>query len=88
LRRFRLKHADESPLASAMHGLGLLTVLAMAGTGAVMALGGVHDGPVLEIHRLLASLMWVYLIAHASAALLHQVQGHHVLQRMFGPRPG
>ena len=87
-RRFRLKDADESALASAVHGLGLLTVFAMSGTGAVMALGGIPGGPVLQIHKLLANLMWVYVIAHASIALLHQFQGHRVLQRMFGSTPG
>jgi cytochrome b561 len=88
LRRFRLPDAGESALAGATHGLGLLVVSAMAATGAVMALGGVPGGPVLQIHKLLANLMWVYVIAHACLALLHQVQGHHVLQRMFGPKPG
>ena len=87
-RRFRLTHAEESALASATHGLGLLTVSALAGTGALMALGGVPGGPALQIHKLLANLMWAYVIAHASIALLHQFQGHNVLQRMFGPTPG
>jgi cytochrome b561 len=58
----------------------------MAATGAVMALGGVPGGVVLQIHKLLANLMWVYVIAHACVALLHQAQGHRVLQRMFGAR--
>jgi len=83
LRRSRLIHADESPLASATHGLGLLSVSAMAGTGAVMALAGVPGGVVLQIHKLLANLMWAYVIAHAGIALLHQAQGHEVLQRIF-----
>ena len=39
LWRFRMEHADESPLASAMHGLDLLAVSAMAVRGAVIALG-------------------------------------------------
>ena len=72
LRRFRLKHAHESPLASATHGLGLLVVSAMAGTGAVMAFDGVPGGAVLQLHQLLANLMWAYVIAHAGIALLHQ----------------
>jgi cytochrome b561 len=89
LRRFRLKDADESALASAAHGLGLLVVCAMAGTGAAMALGGgAPGGPLLQIHRLLANLMWAYVVAHAGVALLHQAQGREVLQRMFGPVAG
>lgn len=88
LRRFRLQNSDESPLASATHGLGLLTVSAMAVTGAVMGLGSISGGFVLEIHKLLANLVWGYVIAHASVALLHHAQGHPVLQRMFRPTPG
>jgi len=57
----------------------------MAVTGAVMAVGGVPGGTVLQIHKLLANLMWAYLIAHAGIAIMHQVQGRQVLQRMFGP---
>lgn len=83
LRRFRVIHADESPLASATHGLGLLVVSAMAGTGAVMALAEVPGGLVLQVHKLLANLTWAYVITHAGIALLHQMQGHGVLQRMF-----
>ena len=87
LRRLRLAHADESPLASATHGLGLLMVSAMAGTGAVMALGSIPGGIVLQIHKLLANLMWAFVVAHAGIALLQQVQGRKVLQRMFSPLP-
>lgn len=86
LRQFRLMHADESPLASATHGLGLLTVAAMAGTGAVMAFAQVPGGLVLQIHKVLANLMWAYVIAHAGIALLHQAQGHDVLRRMIWRR--
>jgi len=80
-------HSDESALASATHGLGLLTVFAMAATGAVIAVAGVPGGIVLQIHKLLANLMWAYVVAHAGIALLHQVQGRQVLQRMFGLLP-
>ncbi len=86
LRRFRLMHADESPLAGAAHGLGLLAVFAMAGTGAVMAFAKVPGGVVLQIHKLMANLIWAYVIAHAGMALLHQAQGDDVWQRMFWPR--
>ena len=88
LRQFRLRRADESALASATHGLGLLVVAGMAGTGAVMALGGVPGGAVLQVHKLLANLMWAYVIAHAAVALLHQRHGGRVLQRMFGSTRG
>ena len=80
----------ESPLASATHGLGLLMATVMAVTGAVVYFqmgvdGGMTDlgHQALAIHRPAANLMWAYLIGHASIALLHQMSGHQVLQRMF-----
>ena len=88
LRQSRLPYANKSALASATHGLGLLAVLAMAGSGAIMAVTGAFGGTVLQIHKLLANLMWAYVIAHAGIALLHQMRGHDVLQRMFGSRRG
>lgn len=72
-----------------MHGLGLLTATAMAATGSALALLALHKGQastVLEIHKLISNLMWAYLIGHAGLALLHQLAGQRVLQRMFGRR--
>jgi cytochrome b561 len=85
LRRRQLPPADvETPLASAVHGLGLLTALAMAGTGAFLFRQPVPAGIVLEAHQAIANLMWAYVISHAGLAVLHQFTGHAVLQRMFG----
>jgi len=80
----------ETPLASAIHGLGLLVATAMAVTGAIVyALMGT-DGSlagaghfVLELHEAFASLMWAYLIGHAGIAVVHDIVGHRVLGRMF-----
>jgi cytochrome b561 len=81
---------DESPFARAVHGLGLLVATSMAATGAVVYVLMEANGKVtglgavaLDAHRALANLMWAYLIAHASIALLHQMKGHSVLQRIF-----
>ena len=38
LRRFRLPHGEDSPIASATHGLGLLAATAMAATGGLYLL--------------------------------------------------
>lgn len=85
LRHLRLPPSGvETPLASAVHGLGLLTALAMAGTGAWLFTQSVPGGLVLEIHKAVSNLMWAYLVGHAGLALLHQATGHPVLQRMFG----
>jgi cytochrome b561 len=58
----------------------------MAATGAWLYTQKVPGGIVLQVHRAFANLMWAFVIAHAGVALLHQVMGHAVLQRMFGRR--
>jgi cytochrome b561 len=85
LRRLRLPGAgDETPLASAVHGLGLLTVLAMGATGAWLFTMTIPGGLVLKVHRAISNLLWAFVIGHASLAVLHQWAGHRVLRRMFG----
>jgi cytochrome b561 len=82
--------AAKSALASAVHGLGLVVATGMAASGAVVyvlteanqAVTGL-GAAALDAHRVVANLMWAYLVAHASIALLHQMKGHNVLQRMF-----
>lgn len=91
LIRLRLPLPTEaSPLASATHGLGLIIASVMAVTGAIVYFqmgptGALTDfgRSALGIHRPAANLMWAYLIGHATIALLHQISGHSVLQRMF-----
>ncbi len=73
-------------LASAIHGLGLLTVTAMVVTGTIYFLA--PDGTALSraallLHRLISNLMWAYLIGHAGLAALHQLLGDNVFARMF-----
>jgi cytochrome b561 len=72
-------------LASAVHGLGLLTVTGMCLTGATyfFAKGTILGRDALMMHRLVANLMWAYLIGHAGMAVLHQFLGDHILSRMF-----
>ena len=76
--------------ASAVHGLGLLTAMTMAVTGAVVYAVMASDGSLaapwrsaLTLHRLVANLMWAYLIGHAAMALLHEMMGRRILTRMF-----
>lgn len=87
LRHWRLHHSTaESPLASAVHGLGLLAALAMGSSGAWLYTMAVPDGLILDFHKLMSNLMWAYVVGHAGIAVIHQLSGHRVLQSMFGRR--
>ena len=79
---------DEA-LASAIHGLGLLIVLAMAATGTIGWLTWDQVAPmqpfthnVFEVHGLIANLLWAYVILHVGTAVLHELLGHRLLRRM------
>ncbi len=78
----------ETPLASAVHGLGLLAALSMGASGAWLYTLAIPGGIVLELHKIVANLMWAYVVGHAGLAVLHQLTGHRMLQRMFFERPG
>jgi len=76
-------------LASAVHGLGLLVVTAMAATGTVLFFsGGLVWHYAMSLHRVIANLMWAYLIGHAGIATLHHLLGSDMLRRMFWIRRG
>lgn len=78
-------HDAQAALPSAIHGLGLLLISAMAISGAVyfVQVGlGLHsaepdDMIAMTVHLALGNLVWAYLIAHAGLALLH-----HLLRSM------
>jgi cytochrome b561 len=78
---------DNTPLASATHGLGLLAALAMGSSGAWLFTMAIPGGTVMQFHKFMATFMWAYVVGHAGLALLHQSLGHPVLQRMFGRLP-
>ena len=84
VRQYRLPTLGEAtPLASAVHGLGLTTALIMGVSGAWLFAMAAPDGLVLEIHKTMSNLMWAYVVLHASLGVLHQFGGHRLLQRMF-----
>ena len=86
LLSFQLPDDDHGGLSSAVHGLGLLVVTAMATSGTLyyFVFQGTALGKlVLEAHELLANFMWAYLIGHATLALIHQLMGHPIFARMF-----
>lgn len=91
LRARRVPSFDFPAIASAVHGLGLLlaTLLAVSGTLWYFVLDGTFAGRVvLLVHQLAGNLMWAYLIAHASMALLHHLVGEETLLKMFWLRRG
>ena len=76
-------------LASAVHGLGLLIVTAMATTGTVLFFsGGSVFHYAMSLHRVIANLMWAYIIGHSGIAALHHLLGSDILRRMFWIRRG
>ena len=90
LRQLRLPQpGSETPLASAIHGLGLIVATTMATTGATVFVGMAPDGTLpawadvaLSLHKATANLMWAYLIGHPAVALLHEAMGHRLLRGM------
>lgn len=81
----KFPEASDGAFASAVHGLGLLTVSAMALSGAIFffAAGTPVAHVALDLHKLMANLMWAYLIGHAGIAILHQMFGDKIISRMF-----
>lgn len=74
---------DHRPMASAIHGLGLLLMTLMATTGAAsVLLPGVRE-QVLGVHVLFANVVWAYLIGHAGLALLAHWTRHLDLREMW-----
>ena len=84
-------YEEDGPLASAVHGLGLLLMTAMAVSGGIYAAqvwAGFQspepDGNLaMTVHFALANLVWAYLIAHAGMAALHHFACSASLSRMW-----
>ncbi|MDX8384603.1 MAG: cytochrome b/b6 domain-containing protein [Ghiorsea sp.] len=82
---------QEDYLPGAVHGLGLLLVLAMGISGAAMLYGMEDTGAMIglihdmkEAHEVLGSLLWVYIYAHVGMTIVHMLLGHPMLGRIFG----
>ena len=82
--------AEESPLAGSVHGLGLLLVLGMAGTGTIVFFGmneitgqlTALAKAALQLHHTGGNLVWAYLIGHVGMVALHRIKGHDLLVRI------
>jgi cytochrome b561 len=93
LSRMRMPEpsADTDSFASAIHGLGLLLMTAMATSGVLYYIVNTGDpdagglvGVAMLVHTTLANLVWAYLIGHAAMAVLHHFAGRS-LGRMWAP---
>ncbi|WP_425102435.1 cytochrome b/b6 domain-containing protein [Tropicibacter sp. S64] len=84
-------YEETGPFASAVHGLGLLLMTAMAVSGGVYAAqvwAGLQspepDGSLaMTVHFALANLVWVYLIAHAGMSTIHHFARSAPLGKMW-----
>jgi cytochrome b561 len=94
LKSYRMPTFEtHSPVASAVHGLGLLLMLAMAGTGTIYYFintgnseAGGLVGVVMFIHESLANLVWAYLLGHAGLGVLHHYMKNMNLSEMWSVR--
>lgn len=74
---------DSHPMASAIHGLGLLLMTLMAVTGTASVLLPALRDQVLGLHVLFANVVWAYLIGHAVLALLAHWARHQDIREMW-----
>jgi len=88
--KFAAPEKNEDYIAGLVHGLGVLLILALGTSGAVMLYGMEESGQMLgvvhdmkELHEALGSVLWIYLIGHVGMAVVHQVLGHRSFQRIF-----
>jgi len=81
---------EQDFLAKTVHGLGLLLALGLGLTGLLLfieispeeTMGSLGHGA-MEVHELMGTLLWVFIIAHFAMAIYHQLLGHKVLQCIF-----
>ena len=93
LRRLRRPDGVQAgPLASAVHGLGLALIAAMALAGGawwtseILGAGEAAWGEAaLALHKAMATLVWIYLVGHGGVALLRHWTGGPRLGTMWRP---
>jgi cytochrome b561 len=90
--RFRIPDYEAaSPLAGAIHGLGLIVITLMAASGTLYYFVNTGDPEAgglvalaMTIHRAMANLAWAYLIVHAAAAVAYHFATDMSLRDMWG----
>jgi len=83
-------HQADSPVAAAIHGLGLLLMTAMVCTGVFWFVADFYGYQkalpvelVIDVHKILSNLAWAYLVGHAGMALLHHFRREAALGEMW-----
>ena len=83
-------HNPNAAFPSAVHGLGILLIMAMATTGGMFFIAlylGVEKTlwatTVIQVHTLFGSLVWAYLIGHAAMAFIHHFAKKQPLSDMW-----
>lgn len=82
IARGTLPPAEDLPLASAIHGLGIICATGLAVTGSVgyfIPAGRAFLG----YHELFVTPMWIYLGGHVVMTILHELKGERLLAKMF-----
>lgn len=81
---------ETTPLAGAVHGLGLLLITCMAVAGGIIFFRmGPHGSmtpfvaKVREAHMYAGEVLWFYFGGHVGMALLHQLRGDRLITNMF-----
>jgi len=81
---------EQSALSGAVHGGGILLILAQGFTGAYVMLGVRSDGTMredtlmmLNLHSLFADLVWIFLVGHVAMFFAHIVTGHRTIMDIF-----
>ncbi len=81
---------EQSALSGAVHGTGILLILAQGFTGAYVMLGVRSDGTMredtllmLDLHSLFADLVWIFLAGHVAMFLLHLATRHQTIMDIF-----
>jgi len=81
---------EQDLLAKTVHGLGLLLGLGLGLTGLMLFIEISPEGAMgslghsaMEVHALMGTLLWIFIIAHVAMTIYHQLLGHKILQYIF-----
>lgn len=81
---------EQSALSGAVHGAGILLVLALGFTGAYVMLGVRSDGTMredtlllLDFHAAFANILWIFLAGHVAMFFFHILTGHRTIMHIF-----